>query len=271
MKRLRAMLVDLKNGLPPRYLADQLHARGIVYVHVPKCAGTSVETAIRKNYRISRTIIDPNTSFTAAENALGLNADDATRHDVLMHASEIRRDLLHYQLTQGYKCITGHAPLGAHTLQRWQATHDFVTLLRDPVERYLSHLAFNLAGNGGHGAIGEPLEKFLSRPRAKIMGALYTKYFAGLPMNADLSSKEAIAAAKETLSRMSVVGFLDQLDEFATDVTCLTGHKISIGHNNKTNTTRKNDLDISTDGLNLIKELCTPDIEIFQWAWGKFA
>jgi hypothetical protein len=263
---LRDTLIDLKNGLPPRPLADRLHARGIVFVHVPKCAGTSVEYAIRRHYRLSRYLIDPETSFAAAQKSLGLPETDEHRHAFLCEASELRRQVLHYTLGVGYKCITGHAPLGSNTIAGWQESHDFVTLLREPVTRYISHLAYNFGNQHGHGGVSGSLDTFLESPRARMMGTLYPKYFAGLPMSADLGSAEAISQAKDTLKRCAVVGFMDDMAAFKDDLTCLTGHKIIFKHENQTGEARKQKLQLSGAQLEKIRTLCAADIEIYNWA-----
>ena len=266
---LRDTISDLKNGLPPRRLATHFHARGIVFVHVPKCGGTSVENGLRKIFRLSRTTISPETSFSTAAKELGLAANDASRHEILTRASEIRRTLLHTDLETGYKCLTGHAPLGANTIDAWSTSHDFITVLRDPVERFCSHLAFNLNGGGGHGQISEPIDRFLTRPRAKVMGALYGKYFAGLAMDADFGSAEAIRSAKRTLDKMEAIGFTDALGLFGDDVTVLTERRVQIGHDNKTGPSAPKP-DFQDHIMEQIRDLCAPDIEIYEWARHKF-
>ena len=269
MTLIRSTLSDLKNGLPPRMLADRMHPRGIVFVHIPKCAGSSVERALRRHYFLSRVTIDPERSFEAARAALALEPDDMTRHSILVQASEQRRELLHYHLATGYKCITGHAPLGPHTIDRFRETHDFVTILRDPVERYLSHLAYNLDGGGGHGRIDEPVEAFLERPRAKIFGSLFVKYFSGQPMDADLSTAEAITATKTRLEKMAVAGFLDRLDLFQKELSLLTGKNITIGHENRTTPSVRQDR-FSDDVIKKVEALCAPDREVYDWARKTF-
>ncbi len=270
---LRETLVDLKNGLPPRRFADHFHERGVVFVHVPKCGGTSVENGLRAAFRLSRYIVQPETSFEAACAELGVSPNDTTRHDILNRASEMRRTMLHLGLATGYKCITGHAPLGERTLEKWRQTHDFVTVLRDPVKRFVSHLSFNLNGGGGHGRIDETVEQFLERPRAKTMGALYIKYFAGVPMDADMSAQHLVGHAKRNIDKMEAVGFTDNLADFADDMTVLTGHKINIGHDNKTGkgaTPRPEKINFDAEIMSRIEELCALDKEIYDWARANF-
>ncbi|MCI5047548.1 MAG: sulfotransferase family protein [Aquisalinus sp.] len=261
----RSTLVDLKNGLPPRQLADRVHARGIVFVHVPKCAGTSVENALRRHYRLSRYMIDPETSFSASR-----LYGEQEQHARLGQASELRRHLLHYALATGYKCITGHAPLGPHTIRAAADSHDFITVLRDPIERFHSHLRFNQTEQSGHGRIEMPVEAFLKTPRAKVMGNLYGKYFSGLPMSADFSGDEAIALSKQQLEQFQVVGFLDQLAGFSEKVSDLMGKTFQPGHDNRTNSNAPQTKDSLSMHCEEIKNLCRADIEIYTWAKAKF-
>lgn len=265
MTFIRRTLSDLKNGLPPRALATRLHGRGLVFVHVPKCAGTSIETALREHYRLSRIIIDPEASFRAAQADLACPANDQTRQAILSHASEMRRTLLHAHLATGYHCITGHAPLGLNTLKAHEKSHDFITILREPVARFLSHLTFNLAGHGGHGRIDEPLENFLRSPRAKTMGSLYGKYFSGLPMSADFTSPEAVEAATHTLTKMNTVGRLDQLNKFSADIEKLTGKRLRITHKNKTASNQRTQTQITPEATKIIESLCAADSKIYRW------
>jgi hypothetical protein len=267
---LRDTLRDLKNGDAPKRLADRLYERGIVYVHVPKCAGSSVERALRSKYRLSRKLIDSEASFSAAAKELGVSPDDDNRHSILQKASEMRRNLLHYYLAKGVKCITGHAPLGGNTIASYSEAYDFATVLRDPEQRFHSHLAYNLNGGGGHGAINEEIDSFLERPRAVTMGALYVKYFSGLPMNDDFSTRAAIEASQKALEKMAVVGFVDAMDDFADDLTCLTGSQISIGLHNPTEKNRKQALQLNDAQKARIKLLVAPDREIYDWARKRF-
>ncbi len=270
MGLIRSSLIDLKNGLPPRALAEKFHPRGVVFVHVPKCAGTSFEKALRSHYRLSRVAIDPEATFSAAARTLAIPSDTDSQHEVLTRASEMRREMLHYYLSCGYKCITGHAPLGPQTIATASKTHDFVTILRDPVERYLSHLTFNTTKASGHGRIKQAVEAFLESPRAHVMGSLYVKYFSGMPMTEDFSSPGALAASKATLCNLQSVGFVDDLETFATDITRLTEHSIRIGHENKGTPENSDHSSFSTDVLEKVTRLCTADREIYRWACDKF-
>lgn len=243
--------------------------RGLVFVHVPKCGGTSVERALRRAYPIGRRQIAPDETYAAARMMLGpvpgSDDEEASRHEALMRASELRRDLLHLHLAEGARLVTGHAPLGPRTLDAVSGTHDVVTVMRGPVERMTSHLAFNRTAAAGHGRSGLAVSDMLETPRARVMGALYVKYFGGLPMDADLAAPAAIDAARRAIDRLALVGFTDAMDAFADRLATLTGKTIRIGHEN-----RGAPKPLPPGAAARIEDLCAPDIAVYAHARERF-
>ena len=239
--------------------------RGLVFVHVPKCGGTSVERALRRARPLGRRAIAPEETYEAARLMLGADGTEAERHRVLMRASELRRDLLHLHLAEGARLITGHAPLGPHTLAACAGTHDVVTVMRSPAERMRSHLAFNRTRAAGHGRSDLGVTHFLETERARVLGALYVKYFSGLPMTADLTSQAAVDAARRTVDRLALVGFTDAMDVFAQRLASLTGAKLAIGHANK-----GADAALPSGAADRIETLCAPDIAVYAHARERF-
>ena len=264
---LRASLTALRANRPLGALGRALGARrGLVFVHVPKCGGVSVERALRRARPVGRRLIGPEETYEAARVLLGAGDDEADRHAVLARASETRRDLLHLHLAEGATLITGHAPLGAHTLDAYGAGYDFVTVMRGPAERMRSHVAYNKTGAAGHGRSDLTVTRFLETDRARVMGALYVKYLSGLPMSADLTSQAAIDAARRTVDRLSLVGFTDEMDRFARGLSALTGRRVRVGHAN-----RGEGPALPAGALDRIEALCAPDAAVYAHARARFA
>lgn len=266
---LRRTARDLRANRPLADLSAKLRgkdARGIVFVHVPKCGGTSVERSLRAKMILGRRLIAPDESYRAAMVLTGHDDTEEYRHRILVRASELRRDLLHQYLAEGAVLVTGHAPLGPHTLDAFGASHDFVTVMRSPSERMLSHVAFNRSPAAGHGRTELTAARFLQTDRAKVLGALYVKYLAGLPMNADLSAQSAIDAAKRTVDRLALVGFTDEMPSFAHQLGQLIGKSVSIGHEN-----RGNEVAMPAGVAEKIEALCAPDVAVYAHARARFA
>ena len=262
----RRTFADLRVNRPMGALARAVSKkRGLVFVHVPKCGGTSVERALRGHYRLGRRLIGPEETYEAARTLLGRGDEEADRHVVLQRASELRRDLLHLHLAEGATLVTGHAPLGATTLAAFAATHDFITVMRGPAERMRSHVAYNKNQAAGHGRSELTVTRFLETDRAQVLGALYVKYFAGLPMTADLTSQSAIDAAKRTVDRLALVGFTDAMPLFADKLHALTGLRVRIGHQNKGRETN-----LPGGAAERIEALCAPDNAVYAHARARF-
>jgi hypothetical protein len=248
------------------YLADRINPRGLVFHHVPKCGGTSVGMTIRRRYLLSQAGIVPSPSFFAA-GAITMSSDRLT---VLQQAKEFRERLLLYHLYNGVRCVSAHVRFSRVAYENFNATHGFITMIRDPVERYLSHYFFG-AGRNGHMSIKMPLDEFVETEQGRQYGAAFCDYFSGLSAYADFGTSNAIARAKRNLSLFAVVGFLDDLDDFRRKIGKEFGFRPRVGHKNKGLTKNQDVRDsISPEIMDRIKLLCSPDREIFEFAKNEF-
>lgn len=263
---LKSGLRQWRQGLPNDEFVRGAYGRGVVFVHVPKCGGTSVEEALTSAYPLSRVRVDSERSAAAAKAVLPAGS---TTREVLVAASRMRSHVLEYMLGCGYGCITGHAPLRPQMLEAFGDYHAFVTLLRHPVARFKSHYAYSFR-SGRHGEIAEPLEAFLDTPRARDIAELFLKYFALGETGAPFDRASAIAQSKATLEKMAVVGFVDDMDGFAADLTRSLGRPIKIGHANRGEGKNRTPVDFPPELDSRIEALCAADLEIYDWARARF-
>ena len=248
------------------YLAGKRNARGLVFHHVPKCGGTSVGMTIRRRYLLSQVGIVPAPSFFAVRSITA--SDDRLR--TLQHAKEFREKLLLYHLYNGVGCVSAHVRFSKVAYDNFHTTHGFVTILRDPVERFISHFFYG-SGREGHMSIDMALEEFVESEEGRQYGAAYCDYFSGLNAFEDFGSSSAIASAKKNLSLFAVVGFLDDLNDFRTRIGIEFGFRPRIGHKNRGATPKPLIGDtLSSEILDRIKLLCSPDREIFEFAKKEF-
>ncbi len=250
-----------------RALADRIRPRGLVFHHVPKCGGTSVGMSIRRKYLLSQAGIVPAPSFHAVGSLFA--SDD--RLAILQHAKEFREKMLLYHLHCGVKCVSAHVRFSTVAYREFNETHGFVTILRDPVERYISHFFYG-TGRDGHMSIDEPLEKFVETEEGRLYGAAYCDYFSGLGAFDDYRTAEAIARAKKNLGLFAVVGFLDDLPGFCDGIRHQFGFRPRIGHLNRGQTARAGaGREIPRPILDRIEKLCAPDREIYEHARKEFS
>lgn len=265
---LRAIRREWREARGLFSIARRAYGRGVAFVHVPKCAGRSVERGLRRSYRLSRGHVHAGVTFTHAR---GLMDREITTQDdrqtALQMASDQRAAVYAYQLASGIKCVTGHAPVNAETLRLYGDSHLFVTVLREPVARFISHFNYSYQ-SGGQGTIDLELGDFLKTARARTFGAMYAKYFAH---GSATAPEAAEAEIRDCLERFGVVGFVDDMPRFESNVRAALGRKISFGHVNSTAQRRKpKPAPIDEAMKDEISRICAPDIAIYNWARERF-
>lgn len=251
-------------------LTDRLAKQRVVFHHVPKCGGTSVGRALRLRYLISQDTVLPEESFKA----LALAKPELDHAALWQDVRNLREQMFHYLLYRDVRCVSAHVRFSNQAFESFSDQYKFVTILRDPVERYLSHYYYshNAYKKGGaeasHGVISTSLEEFVASPRGRENGAMYAEYFSGLGADADYTSDEAVERAKANLDRMDLVGFLDHVDDFAQGLSSLLNVRLRVGHENKA-AARASRSELPPELLNKITEICTPDQAIYDHVRNK--
>jgi hypothetical protein len=240
------------------------HKSGVVFTHVPKCGGTSVQTALFRHFRLSREHILPVES-RAAERLGAPHLRQAAAFPEF-EALELRKQLVAYALSRDVKCITGHNPINEPIMSAHKGTHKFVTVLRDPVERFCSHYRF-VYKSGVATAVDEKLDDFLETNRARWFGSIYVTYFGGAPAAKPVIEQSSIERAQKIVSGFDAVGFLDRMDKFQQQLRDLLGVNVKIDVKNRTKDRATHWRgEISDQQLERIREICRPNIEVYEYA-----
>ena len=240
-----------------RRATDAFCGRRIVFHHVPKCGGTSAGRSLRRAYILSQGTVMPVESekaFNSARRSGGRTG--------IAHVSELREMMLLYMLYSDTRCISAHIPFSNAAFERFADRYSFVTLLRDPVDRFISNYYWNHDRPEAHFRISESFEDFLATERATAMGATYVRYFCGEPGESFNASH--VDAAIRNLRRMDYVGFLDDVSGFEEALRRLTGRRLTIGRENVGNTSSKRQTILSGPLRERVLEVCGPDSEIWE-------
>ncbi|MEW8400368.1 MAG: sulfotransferase family 2 domain-containing protein [Candidatus Thiodiazotropha sp.] len=253
-------IVDKAKDLHKK-LADATIPQRVVFHHVPKCGGTSVGRALRRRYLLSQGTVTPESSFRAFEAFSG--RDD--REQMLVDVLDLREQMLLYLLYEDVRCVSLHVRFSEPAHNMFREKYKFITILREPVSRFVSHYFWSHGKQHAHARIDEPIEEFIETERAKKLGATYAEFFCGLPKDVDFTSDDAIEAAISNLKKFDVVGRLNDLPAFADNIKRQLGVNLRIGHENRS---RRSSTEvksaISPEIKQKIEELCRPDIKIWE-------
>ena len=213
-----------------------------VFIHIPKCGGTSVDLAIRDALRVGVSgRINPIAARRACQAFLGV-LDPPLFFQLYPSYQQV---LLLYHLECGYPYVSGHLPVNEAVMDAAPSDYGFLTLLRDPVDRWVSHYIFNKMNMEDPmvppsldfaGTPMEELENVLSSLRGWQLGTMMTTFLAGRCPDQD-EAASAVDAALGNLRRFTVVGFLDDLPHFEDQFRRRFGAPLEVGHVNRTRDT----------------------------------
>lgn len=239
-------------------------ATRLLYIHVPKCGGTSFGSAVRLAYLNSQATIDLKKSRAIRE-ALYPGLDGAEK---VLKEAEIRKVMLGGLLADGVKCISAHVHYSAGLHQGIDPERKAVTLLREPVARFLSHYAY-VQRNHPDAERADTLEAFLGSDAALRFGSTYLFFFASTYQHTTGDFDAAMQTARENLARFSLIGDLARPDAFRGALRKLVGRPLLSWERNKRpdrNAASSASKGISDELRARIEPLCAPDIALYRYA-----
>lgn len=116
---------------PVTYALSQPKPFAVIFVHIPKCGGTTVNNHFYDNYH-PRRICELYVPGRHAPDGRAITIDTTG----IPELDEFRDRLSQYQ--REYDCVLGHMPYGVHRF--FDRPCRYVTLLRDPVKRVWSSI-----------------------------------------------------------------------------------------------------------------------------------
>lgn len=216
----------------------------IFFLHIPKCAGTTLHAIIERNYEPEEIFTVPSVSWSD-QNFRAL------------------RDEWPQEKKDKIKVVKGHMLYGWHEAFQGDE-YTYITLLRKPIERVISYYMYVRSSTGHymHGnAQSMRLEEFVSSGVTIETSNHMTRHIAcGLSWN-------ALARAKKNLERFSVVGFTESFDDGYRQMAQRFGW--SIEPYKRLNTTPLK-TGVGDETLEIIAEHNRLDIELYQYARGEF-
>jgi hypothetical protein len=228
--------------------------RPVVFFHIMKCGGTSVRTGLAQGiagHREGSGVFEL-AGQIAQEASGGRHRENWQFRDSL---------LLYVLLADEPRLVLGHFRYRDRYLDYLDRFH-FVTVLRDPVERFISLYRYRRYKATVDVSVAGSFEEFVSEPRWQKEGHLYVETFCGGD-DLDPRSPDAVAAAVTNLGHFAVVGFTDHLDQFAIDVGNCVDQTVLIPRLNKS-PAPEDDREIGPELMARTREICAPDLALFE-------
>jgi len=223
----------------------------LVFVHLRKTAGTTLSYVMWRQFRRGAAI-DLNAATVEAANRTwnAMTAEQRAR----------------------VRCIRGHLPFGADLFA--PRAVEFLTVLRDPVERVISEYFFNLtnAGQKHHAALTRgriTLDQYVHSELAVEAHNAQTRLLAGPDSGA--SPEAQLESAMTSLrDRIAVVGISERLDETLLLCRAVFGWRHVVYRRINVNRRRRPTATLAPASLAAIEEANSLDRRLYRFACARF-
>ncbi|MEX0325545.1 MAG: hypothetical protein AB3N33_05600 [Puniceicoccaceae bacterium] len=213
--------------------------RRVQHIHIPKCAGNSVFKAMREALQPDRTLVLDSIATYLAARRLKRCRNEFEFESLHL---EVKQVLLSFYFEQGYPMISGHLPFSPLCHSQFNESTDFITILREPLERLKSHVAYLIFAqprtsvedyHTGKVDPADEVVRILQREEIGIwMARSLTVYLGGLGMDGKADLENRVANAIASLDKLRLVGFDHDIAGFANRFEAIYKVPLAIGREN---------------------------------------
>lgn len=229
----------------------------IYFCHIPKSAGSSIATAIREQvysrYNLDGFNIEQGPSLRAAR----------TSEKSMMQAREV---VLAYNLAIERNFFgKGHCYCRPNLVKEFSNEWNFITVLRNPIDRWISEYVYNTYKRSSWTKNKLPLKEYLESKKAATGGQQLIRFFSNYSLDFRASPGTYVDQALENLSQFAIVGKMENLDTWTTEITNKFSLKIEIPTINKSPRNQAVEQVRSDPAvMRKIENLCKYDLELYN-------
>ncbi len=234
----------------------------IAFMRIPKCATTSVHYELARAYR---------SVWSAGGHGIQLVHHGACDRAADVRGEptwEMRRSALAYYLAHpDSRYVYGHYEVNRDILEGFADEYVFVTLLRHPVERWISHYLYNKYLPRDRYDIDVSMEEFVETERGRGIGQMYTAYLTGTGhLDPDSRDTDEIRQeARENLEMFEVVGLVERMERFTDRLDDRFGVSVNPQRRNRS-PAPEGASEVSDELRAKIREVCEMDLELYKHA-----
>ena len=236
----------------------------IVFHHIPKCGGSSLTLGLAMAYFPLRLLMKGKEGFPGTLNVAAL---ELVRDLHACDRAELERQLLLYQMAKDNSpFIFGHYPFSRLAYDQFCDRWAFVTLLRDPAERWYSEYFYNRYKGQGVGKTELGLEAYLESRAGRSAARSFVNFLIEAEDPSARASPEEAKQALESLECFDVVGRLEDLPGFGASMQRRFGRKPFMPHVNRSpaDGPRGQRPDPLSEVHRKLLDLLAADIEIYR-------